>query len=65
MRWGQRRADVREAALRLIDVAETHGVRGGVAINAIVNDRSVRDGSARLWRKPNDFGLRRSRLAVR
>jgi len=29
-----------KAALRLIDVAETHGVRGGVAINAIVNDRS-------------------------
>jgi mannose-6-phosphate isomerase len=63
MRWGQRRADVREVALRLIDVAETHGVRGGVAINAIVNDTSIHDGSARLW--PQTERLRAAALAAR
>jgi mannose/cellobiose epimerase-like protein (N-acyl-D-glucosamine 2-epimerase family) len=63
MRWGQRRADVREAALRLIDVTERYGVRGGVAINAIVNDTSVHDGSARLW--PQTERLRAGALAAR
>ena len=63
MRWGQRRADVREAALRLIDVAETHGVHGGVAINAIVKDASIHDGSARLW--PQTERLRAAALAAR
>jgi mannose/cellobiose epimerase-like protein (N-acyl-D-glucosamine 2-epimerase family) len=63
MRWGQRRADVREAAFRLIDVAETHGVRGGVAINAIVSDTSIHDGSARLW--PQTERLRAAALAAR
>jgi mannose/cellobiose epimerase-like protein (N-acyl-D-glucosamine 2-epimerase family) len=63
MRWGQRRADVREVALRLIDVAETHGVHGGVAINAIVNDTSIHDGSARLW--PQTERLRAAALAAR
>jgi mannose/cellobiose epimerase-like protein (N-acyl-D-glucosamine 2-epimerase family) len=63
MRWGQCRAEVREAALRLIDVAETHGVRGGVAINAIVNDTSIHDGSARLW--PQTERVRAAALAAR
>jgi mannose/cellobiose epimerase-like protein (N-acyl-D-glucosamine 2-epimerase family) len=63
MRWGQRRADVREAALRLIDVAETHGVQGGVAIYAIVNDTSIHDGSARLWAQTER--LRAAALAAR
>jgi len=63
MRWGQRRAHVREAALRLIDVAETHGVHGGAAINAIVNDTSIHDGSARLW--PQTERLRAAALAAR
>lgn len=63
MRWGQRRADVREAALRLIDVAETHGVRGGVAINSMVNDTSIHDGCARLW--PQTERLRAAALAAR
>jgi len=63
MRWGQRRADVREAAFRLIDGAETHGVRGGVAINAIANDTSIHDGSARLW--PQTERLRAAALAAR
>jgi mannose-6-phosphate isomerase len=63
MRWGQRRADVREAALRLIDVAETHGVQGGVAIYAIANDTSIHDGSARLWAQTER--LRAAALAAR
>lgn len=63
MRWGQRRADVREAALRLIEVAEKYGVQGGVAINAIVNDTSIHDGSARLW--PQTERLRAAALAAR
>jgi mannose/cellobiose epimerase-like protein (N-acyl-D-glucosamine 2-epimerase family) len=63
MRWGQRRANVREAALRLIDVADRFGVHGGVAINAIVNDASVHDQSARLW--PQTERLRAAALAAR
>ena len=63
MRWGQRRADAREAACRLMEVAEVHGVRGGVAINAIVNDTSIHDGSARLW--PQTERLRAAALAAR
>jgi mannose/cellobiose epimerase-like protein (N-acyl-D-glucosamine 2-epimerase family) len=49
MRWGQRRADAREAALRLIDNAEKQGIHGGVAIQAVTDDGFVQDGSARLW----------------
>jgi mannose/cellobiose epimerase-like protein (N-acyl-D-glucosamine 2-epimerase family) len=63
MRWGQRRADVREAALRLIDVAERHGVHNGVAIYAIGNDTSIHDGSARLWAQTER--LRAGALAAR
>ncbi len=37
------------AAVRLIGVAEQHGVRGGVAINALLSDFSLHDAEARLW----------------
>lgn len=40
---------VRAAALRLIAVGEEYGVRDGVAVNALYDDFSVRDGNARLW----------------
>jgi mannose/cellobiose epimerase-like protein (N-acyl-D-glucosamine 2-epimerase family) len=63
MRWGQHRADAREAALRLIEIAERHGVHGGVAINALVNDASIHDGNARLW--PQTERLRAGALAAR
>jgi mannose-6-phosphate isomerase len=63
MRWGQHRADVREAALRLIDVTEHYGVHRGVAINAIVNTASIHDASARLW--PQTERLRAAALAAR
>jgi mannose-6-phosphate isomerase len=63
MRWEPGRAEVREAALRLIDVADRYGVHGGVAVNAIVNDTSIHDGSARLW--PQTERLRAAALAAR
>ena len=37
------------AAVRLIGIAEQHGVRAGVAINALLSDFSVHDAEARLW----------------
>ena len=53
LRWGQlaERADATLAALRMIDAAEAHGTdpARGVAINALLDDFSVHDASARLW----------------
>ncbi len=53
LRWGQlaHRADATVAALRMIDAAEAHGTDPGrgVAINALLDDFSVHDDSARLW----------------
>jgi mannose-6-phosphate isomerase len=50
LRWaGEGRTDAREAAFRLIAVAERHGVRNGVAVNALLDDLSVYDACARLW----------------
>ncbi len=63
MRWGQRRADVREAACRLMEVAEAHGIRGGLAIYEIMSDTTVHDGSARLWAQTER--LRSAALAAR
>jgi mannose-6-phosphate isomerase len=63
MRWGQRRADVREAACRLMEVTEAHGIHGGVAIYEIMNDTTVHDGSARLWAQTER--LRAAALAAR
>ena len=63
MRWARSRADAKEAASRLIKVAEEHGVRNGVAINAIVNDTAVHDSAARLW--PQTERLRAAALAAR
>jgi mannose/cellobiose epimerase-like protein (N-acyl-D-glucosamine 2-epimerase family) len=53
----------RAAALRLIDVAENYGVRGGTAINALLDDFTVQDPSARLW--PQTERLKAARLAAR
>jgi mannose/cellobiose epimerase-like protein (N-acyl-D-glucosamine 2-epimerase family) len=38
-----------QAATRLIEVAERHGVRGGAALNGLLDDFSVQDAQARLW----------------
>jgi mannose/cellobiose epimerase-like protein (N-acyl-D-glucosamine 2-epimerase family) len=37
------------AAVRLALIGETHGIRGGVAVNALLADFSVHDAEARLW----------------
>ena len=49
------------AALRLIDVAERHGVRHGYAINALGADLAVRDPDARLW--PQTERIKAAQLA--
>lgn len=53
----------RAAALRLIEVTEAHGVRGGVAVNALLDDFLVHDPGARLW--PQTERLRAAVLAGR
>ncbi len=60
---GTEREDVRRAACRLIDNAEKHGVRNGVAINSLLDDFSVHDGAARLW--PQTERLRGAAIAAR
>ena len=49
--WLLLRFGAKDEALRLIDVAETHGVdaRRGVAFNSLCADLKPRDESARLW----------------
>lgn len=53
LRWGGKRqhAGAIAAALRLIDIAENHGVDGvrKVAINALLDDFTAHDAGARLW----------------
>jgi mannose/cellobiose epimerase-like protein (N-acyl-D-glucosamine 2-epimerase family) len=50
LRWnGADGAAAHQAAARLVQLGETHGIRGGVAINELLDDFSVRDGEARLW----------------
>lgn len=64
LRWENgSRPEVRRAAFRLIDLAEEHGVRSGVALNALLDDLSVHDASARLW--PQTERLKASALAAR
>lgn len=46
---GSDRSPAWHAAHRLIDIGEQHGVRNGVAVNTLLDDFSVIDGSARLW----------------
>jgi mannose-6-phosphate isomerase len=46
---GRNAALYRAAALRLIEVAETRGVRSEVVINAILEDGTAHDAKARLW----------------
>lgn len=53
LRWAQRTADapLEQVALRLIEVAETHGVDRdrGVAVNELLDDFTVHSAKARLW----------------
>jgi mannose/cellobiose epimerase-like protein (N-acyl-D-glucosamine 2-epimerase family) len=52
----------RAAALKLISVGEEYGVHGGVAVNALYDDLSVKDGDARLW--PQTERLKAALLAA-
>jgi mannose-6-phosphate isomerase len=49
--WNRADARVRDAAIRLVEIAETHGVRQGVAIHSLFEDFSVHEGHARLWQQ--------------
>ena len=39
----------RDAALKLIEIGESHGIYNGVVINALLDDFSIDDANARLW----------------
>jgi mannose/cellobiose epimerase-like protein (N-acyl-D-glucosamine 2-epimerase family) len=54
--------DLRDAALRLISVGEDFGVHNGVAINALLNDLTIKDANARLW--PQTERLKAALLAA-
>jgi mannose-6-phosphate isomerase len=50
LRWGGAgESAAYTAAARLLQIGETHGIRDGVAVNALLDDLSVHDGEARLW----------------
>lgn len=63
LRWGVDRPPVRQAAMRLIDLGERHGVHRGVAVNALLDDFSVHDGTARLW--PQTERIKAAAIAMR
>jgi mannose/cellobiose epimerase-like protein (N-acyl-D-glucosamine 2-epimerase family) len=48
--WGGADAEAAyKAAARLVQIGEAHGIRDGVAVNALLDDFSVHDAEARLW----------------
>jgi mannose/cellobiose epimerase-like protein (N-acyl-D-glucosamine 2-epimerase family) len=59
-RWHD--ATSRDAALRLISIGDQYGVRNGVAINALHDDFTVKDGNARCW--PQTERLKAALLAA-
>lgn len=64
LRWGgAKNPRARAAALRLIDIGETHGVRNGLATNSLLDDFSAHDAGARLW--PQTERLKAAALAAR
>ncbi|HEV7607618.1 MAG TPA: AGE family epimerase/isomerase [Steroidobacteraceae bacterium] len=64
LRWGgANNARARAAALKLIDIGETHGVRAGLATNSLLDDFSPHDPGARLW--PQTERLKAAALAAR
>jgi len=63
LRCRRRNAPARIAqALRLIAIGEEAGVRGGVAVNALLDDFSIHDANARLW--PQTERLKSTLLAA-
>jgi mannose-6-phosphate isomerase len=64
LRWGgAKHARARSAALKLIEVGETHGVRNGLAVNSLLDDFSPHDAGARLW--PQTERLKAAAIAAR
>jgi len=64
LRWaGPKNPRARAAALKMIDIGESHGVRQGVAINSLLDDFSPHDAGARLW--PQTERLKAAALAAR
>jgi mannose/cellobiose epimerase-like protein (N-acyl-D-glucosamine 2-epimerase family) len=64
LRWGGlKHARARAAALKLIDIGESHGVRNGLATNSMLDDFSAHDAGARLW--PQTERLKAAALAAR
>ena len=63
LRWHpENDSAARRAALRLIDIGEQHGVRDGLAVDALLDDFSVLDANARLW--PQTERLKASAFAA-
>jgi mannose/cellobiose epimerase-like protein (N-acyl-D-glucosamine 2-epimerase family) len=64
LRWaGPKNGRARAAALKLIEIGETHGVRNGLACNSLLDDYSPHDASCRLW--PQTERLKAGALAAR
>jgi len=64
LRWGgEKNPRARAAALKLIEVGETHGVRNGLATNSLLDDFTAFDTGARLW--PQTERLKAAALAAR
>jgi mannose/cellobiose epimerase-like protein (N-acyl-D-glucosamine 2-epimerase family) len=64
LRWGGLKdARAKAAAIKLIDIGETHGVRGGLAFNSMLDDFTPHDAGARLW--PQTERLKAGALAAR
>jgi mannose-6-phosphate isomerase len=60
-RWHD--APLRDAALRLISIGDQYGVHNGVAINALHDDLTIKDGNARCW--PQTERLKAALLAAK
>jgi mannose/cellobiose epimerase-like protein (N-acyl-D-glucosamine 2-epimerase family) len=64
LRWGgAKNQRARAAALKLIEIGETYGVRNGLATNSLLDDFSAHDAGARLW--PQTERLKAAALAAR
>jgi len=64
LRWGgAKHSRARAAAVKLIEIGETHGVRNGLATNSLLDDFSSHDAGARLW--PQTERLKAAALAAR
>ncbi|HEU4589818.1 MAG TPA: AGE family epimerase/isomerase [Steroidobacteraceae bacterium] len=64
LRWGgASHARARAAALELIDIGESRGVKAGLAMNSLLDDWTPHDAGARLW--PQTERLKAASIAAR